>query len=289
MTTDLSYTIGVDLGGTNVRAGLIQNGRIIKHTSAKIPQNKHDETVVLKCIIDTIKQVHTTPLKGIGIGVPGLVDQKSGIVHSVINIPSFREIPLRSILAEEFDTEIFINNDVNCFVLGEKFFGAGIPYQNVVGLSMGTGLGAGIISGNKLLDDANGGSGEFGEIPYRDANFEAYCSGQFFMKMLGKTGEEAFLLAQNGDAKALEIFQELGTHIGKVIHIILLTLDPQAIILGGSIAQSRRFFHESMMAEVSKFVFQNSLKNLQILYASEKNSPIFGAAKLVTMNANQPN
>lgn len=280
INSDKSYTIGVDLGGTNVRAGLIKNGKVIKYSISKIPQSEADKKIVLKCIIDTINKIFIPHVKGIGIGIPGLFDKNSGTIHSIVNIPSFKEIPLQNILNEQFNVPIFIDNDVNCFALGEKFYGNGKNYRNIVGLSLGTGMGVGIISGNKLLEDANRGSGEFGEIPYLDSNLEAYCSGQFFKKTLNKTGEEIFQLAKNKNEEALIAFQQFGVHLGKAIKIILLTLDPEAITIGGSVSYSNEFFHKAMMNEIKDFTFKKSLINLQIIYTTEKYSPILGASIL---------
>jgi len=281
MNANSEYTIGVDLGGTNVRAGLVKSGKIIKHAEALIPEGEKDSNNVIQCIFNTIQKVFTNEARGIGIGVPGLIDKKSGIIHSIVNIPSFNSIPLRNMMIEKFNLPVEINNDVNCFALGEKYFGAGKNFRNMVGLSLGTGMGVGIISGGILLEDANGGSGEFGEIPYLDANFEAYCSGQFFKRTLNNTGENSYKLAESGNEIALQAFEQLGMHIGKAIHIILLTLDPEAIILGGSVSQSKRFFNDAMMKEVHNFIFPNSLKNLHVDYSEAKHSPILGAAQLI--------
>jgi glucokinase len=277
-------TIGIDLGGTNVRVGLIEKGKVIKHASAKIPQTATDKQKVLQCIIETIEKVIVPDVVGFGIGIPGLMDKKQGIIHAITNIPSFNSFPIKKTLSDYFNVPVFIDNDVNCFILGEKHNGAGKNFRNVVGLSLGTGMGVGIISGNQLLEDANGGSGEFGEVPYRDANLEAYCSGMFFKRSLNKTGDEVFKLAQQGNKDALEVFQQFGMHLGKAIHIILLALDPQAIIIGGSVALSKQYFNDAMMKEVANFVFKNSLKNLTIVYATEKYSPVLGAAKLIELN-----
>lgn len=283
MNIDKIQLVGIDLGGTNVRAGLIENGKVINHASSKVPKSETDPKPVLACIIEVVRQVFTPKVKGIGLGLPGLMDKNDGIIRAITNIPSFTNIPIKQILSDEFNVPVFIDNDVNCFILGEKFFGAGKDFRNVVGLSLGTGMGTGIITGNKLLEDANGGSGEFGEVPYLSANLEAYCSGQFFKDLLNITGEEAFDRAAQGDERILNAFTEYGKHLGKAIHIVLLAFDPQAIIIGGSAAHSKEFFHKAMLEEVNKFVFQNSLKQLTIKYAEEPYSPILGASKLVEL------
>lgn len=273
--------IGVDLGGTNVRAGLVVDGKVVKHAASKVPEAKTDPEPIIQKIKEVIHEVFNDEVVGIGFGLPGVMDKKQGVIKEITNIPCFLNIPIKQILSSEFNVPVFIDNDVNCFVLGEKFYGAGIKFRNVVGLSLGTGMGTGIINANHLLEDANSGSGEFGEVPYLDANLEAYCSGAFFKRVLGMKGEEAFNQASAGNVEVLNAYKEFGMHLGKAIHIILLAFDPEAIIIGGSAAQSRQFFHDAMMEEVNRFVFSNSLKNLTISYAQEENSPILGASKLV--------
>lgn len=284
-----TFLIGVDLGGTNVRAGLINNGKVIKYHKAGVPHSLNDPAPVIGAIIDTIKEVFIPEVIGIGIGVPGLIDKEKEYIHSVINIPSFKTIELKSILTQYFKVPTFIKNDVNCFALGEKYFGAGRPYRNMVGLSIGTGLGVGIISGNKLFEDANNGSGEFGEIPYLKSTFESYCSGQFFKNKLGVSGAKAFELAKNGNQTAFKAFKEMGSHLGKVLKIVILTLDPQAIIIGGSVARAKDYFHSSMIKELNTLVFKETLKKIDIKYAEQEHSPILGASKLITLSkVNQP-
>ena len=276
------YAIGVDLGGTNIRAGLVKGTELVKYASSKTPQGEDVEQEIIKSIINTIADVFVEGVSGIGIGIPGLFDNKTGIIHSIVNIKSFTKVPIRDILSSHFEVPVFINNDVNCFALGEKHFGAGMGYNNMVGLSIGTGMGAGIISGGNLLSDANGGSGEFGEIPYLDSNFENYCSGQFFINKYNISGEQMFKKAKEGDANAIQVFKELGTHLGKVIKLIVLAFDPEIIVLGGSVAKSKEFFHDAMIEETKKnFSFQDSINRLQIKYSQEKNSPILGATKLI--------
>lgn len=278
---NLQYTIGVDLGGTNVRAGLVNNGKIENHASSIIPQTD-DDNEVIQCIIDVINKVFIPNVAGIGIGVPGLFDNEKGIIHSIMNIPSFKSVPIGKILNDRFKTPVFISNDVNCFALGEKFYGAGVDYRNMVGLSIGTGLGVGIISRNNLLEDANGGSGEFGEVPYLDSNIEAYASGQFFSRELNKTGKEAFQLAKEENKEALNAFKQFGIHLGKAIKVILLALDPEIIVIGGSVSQSKEFFHDTMIEEIQNFVFKETLDNLKIEYSNLEFSPILGATNIIS-------
>jgi glucokinase len=276
--------IGVDLGGTNVRAGLIENGAIVNKSQYKIPQKEQDKEVVLGVIFKAIEDVYTSNVSGIGVGVPGLVDRKTGAIHGIQNIPSFDYIPLKEILEERFEVGVQIDNDANCFALGEKIFGKGRKFENLVGLSVGTGMGAGIINKGELIADSNCGAGEYGEIPYLDGVMEDYCSGKYFKNKASIAGEELLEKAKAGNKEALDIFNDYGYHLGKAIKVVMLTLDPEAIILGGSVSKSVNFFYDAMMAEVHRFVYPKTAQKLKIEVSELKDGPIFGAASLVAKN-----
>lgn len=273
--------IGVDLGGTNIRAGRLVNGKLMQHAENQVPQNNSSAALILQTISNTIKKVFTPDVEGIGIGVPGLVDKTHGVIHSIVNIPSFDYIEISSILRDIFHVPIHLENDTNCFALGEKYFGHGKGYQNMVGLSIGTGMSAGIIVDNILIEGNNSGSGEFGEIPYLDSKFEAYCSGQFFKEKAPKNGKALFYDAQHGDANALKLFSQFGMHLGKAMKVIVLTIDPEIVIIGGSVSKAHAFFHEAMMHELKDFTFKRTLEKLKIVYTDNTNHPIYGAASLV--------
>ena len=123
--------IGVDLGGTNIRAGLINGEEIIEHHAIPI-REKHSLESTINQLLSVVHSVFNKEVTGIGVGVPSVVDLENGIVYDVVNIPSWKEVHLRDILEEEFGVPVFINNDVNCFVLGEKYFGFGKKYKNIL-------------------------------------------------------------------------------------------------------------------------------------------------------------
>src|SRR5690606_33938887 len=133
----------------------------------------------------------TKEVAGIGVGVPSVVDVERGTVYNVTNIPSWTRVELKSIVEREFKLPVFVNNDVNCYVLGEHRFGLAQGFDTVVGMSIGTGLGSGIIIKNKLYIGNNCGAGEIGLLPYKDKNIEYYASGNVFKAFHGTTAVEA--------------------------------------------------------------------------------------------------
>jgi glucokinase len=244
--------IGVDLGGTNIRVGKVNNNCIEDLYSQQI-SSVGSEQKVLEEIITSIHKLFNKSVLGIGVGVPSVVDVKEGIVYDVQNIPSFKKVKLKKILEEEFKVPTYINNDANCFVVGEKYFGAGKNYKNIVGLIIGTGLGAGLYTNGKLYFGANCGAGEFGMLPYKDGVYEDYCSGKYFANNLKTTGKEIFYRAEKGEQEAVKTFNEFGTNIGHAISAIIFAVDPEIIILGGSVSIAFKYFKGSMETVLNKF------------------------------------
>lgn len=271
--------IGVDLGGTNMRVGLINDGKIIELNTRRVNKNGTAEDIFndLVLMIDSMIGEHT---QGIGIGVPSIVDVEKGIVYDVTNIPQWKEMHLKSKLEQRFNVPVNVNNDANCFAAGEKFFGKAQPYHSFIGLIVGTGLGAGVVVKDHLYEGRNCGAGEFGCITYLDKNYEYYCSGQFFSNKYNTTAYDMAQRCLRGDREALAIYHEFGKHLGKAIQTILYAYDPEYIVLGGSVSNAFEFFREGMYESMKTFLFEKTLRNLKIEVSEVQNIAIYGAASL---------
>lgn len=271
--------IGVDLGGTNARAGLVEGNRVIKIAVREIRSQGGSEEVLadLKAVVESVL---TPEVEGLGIGVPSVVEPQTGTIYDVQNIPAWKEVPLKTILETEYKIPVYVNNDANCFAAGERYFGQGRHYRNLVGLIVGTGLGAGIIADGRLYSGTNCGAGEFGMLPYLDGNFERYASGQFFLKSYGQPGKEFYRRAVAGEEEARRIFSEFGRHLGEAIKAIMYAVDPEAIILGGSVSRAFEFFKDSMLETISGFAYSIALKKITIMPSVTDNIAILGAAAL---------
>lgn len=274
-----STLIGVDLGATNLRVARVENNEITADAAAPIVQNE-DYRKLLQLIIELIGQIITPEVQSIGIGVPSVVDVEKGIVYDVQNIPSWKEVPLKDFLEKEFEVPVFVNNDANCFVLGEKYFGKAKSYDDVVGLTLGTGFGSGLILNGMLYSGKNCGAGEVGMLPYKDSIFEYYCSGLFFIKQKNTDGLEVYKRAVNGDTEALEMYHELGTHIGNGIKAVMYAYDPQIIIMGGSISKAYDLFEPAMREAMSDFAYTKSLEKIKISVSELEQVAVLGAAAL---------
>ena len=272
--------LAIDLGGTNIRIAQVEDGAILAKRAIPCPSKESYDEVMLH--IETLIQSMMTPkVEGIGIGVPSVVDAARGIVYNATNIPCWKEVHLKDILQHRFSVPVCVNNDANCFALGEKLFGEGAPYNDVVGLTLGTGVGSGIIIGGKLYNGRNTGAGEIGSLPYLDSDFEHYCSSGFFIDQYQLTGKEAATRAAEGDTVALGIWQAFGTHLGQLMKAILYAYDPEAIVIGGGIASAFSYYATAMRASMSDFPYAETLKNIRILTSSKADISILGASALI--------
>lgn len=271
--------IGIDLGGTNLRAAIVTNDCIERLETARI-----DTTASCHAVLHTLFQVvdvlMTKAIVGIGIGVPSVVDVEAGVVYDVQNIPAWNEVPLKQLLEARYRVPVFVNNDANCFALGEFYFGQGRGSTSMIGLTIGTGLGAGIIINKKLYAGANCGAGEFGMVAYQDKYYEWYASGSFFKNVYGLNGEVVYKQARAGEERALGLYEELGRHLGNALHLILYTYDPALIVLGGSVRHAYELFQKPMWQQLETFAYQRSVQRLQIRSSTLPNSGVLGAAAL---------
>ncbi|MGB2759756.1 MAG: ROK family protein [Maribacter stanieri] len=271
--------LGVDIGGTNIKIGKVVNGVVLQ--KCKIPVNRDDlEQVTLDNLYKGLKDLMTDSVQAIGIGVPAVVDIESGTIFDVQNIPSWTNVALKNLVEEKFNVPVYINNDANCFAIGEKQFGKLREFKNCVALSLGTGMGMGIIIDEKLYNGVLCGAGEIGMVPYLDGILEHYTGSFFFEREYNSSALSLYNEALEGKEYALKVFKEYGTHLAEAIKIILYMYAPEAIILGGSISNSFQFFEESLKTGLASFKYQKQIENLKIQTSDLVDSPILGAAAL---------
>ena len=271
--------IGIDLGATNIRAGLVHEGIIHNIQIKRIKSEGTVEEVLADfyLLIDTLLDKEVV---AIGIGVPSVVDLAKGIVYDVQHIPSWKEVPLKEILEKKYKLPVYVNNDANCFALGEFHFGKGRGKSDMIGLSIGTGLGGGAIVNKHLFAGSNCGAGEFGMVDYLDHNYEYYASGQYFLNIYNLKGEEVFERANAGDKLAQQYYAEMGTHLGNAIKTIMYTYDTSFIVLGGSVRHAYAYFEKNMWVRINTFAYGHSITNLKIELSELENAGILGAAGL---------
>jgi len=274
-----NIVLGIDIGGTNIKIGLIENNRIIKQSFCGIDVKATEEETIWS-LFKLIDGIINSEVTAIGIGVPAVVDPLTGIVYDVQNIPAWKEVGLKEIILQRYKLPVFINNDANCFALGEKIFGKGKQYENFIGLSIGTGIGMGIIIDHRLYNGVLCGAGEVGMLPYKDGIMEDYSSGDFFINHYNLSAIYLFQEAEKGNQPALDAFNEFGFHLGECLKAIIYMFAPEAIILGGSISKAFPYFKSSMEKSLQTFAYQKQIQNLKIETSNQDGIAILGAASL---------
>lgn len=275
--------IGIDIGGTTIGTGVVENGTVkAKTINPSFGRNASlDETVsYLENLIDVFLDKNVS---GIGIGVPSVVDTERGIVYDAQNIPSWKKVNLKEILEDHYGIPVHVNNDANCFAAGaysHRFKDVVNLDSVLVGVTLGTGLGTGIVCGGKLLNGNNAGAGELCCLPYQGGILEDYCGSKFFQRA-GMTCSEAMALAIAGNEAAAGLFKEFGRHLGYLMNLILYAYDPACIVIGGGIANSYSFFSGPMLEYVYEtFTYKSVLEKVEIIQQTDDNISIIGAACL---------
>lgn len=271
--------IALDLGGTNIRAAVVDCNSIIEKRSQPC-KAQEEADVVTDQIISLIAPLLSPQIDGIGIGVPSVVDPYEGIVYNACNIPSWKEVHLKSLLENRFGIKTLVNNDCNCFVLGEYYYGATRGLKDVVGITLGTGVGSGLILDGKLYSGSLCGAGEVGSLPYLDSDYEHFCSSLWFRDRHNTTGAELAERAFNGDPEAKAVWEEFGKNLGELTKAILFAYAPQALVVGGGIAEAIPFFRDSWEKTVRSFPYRRIAEGCRLLKAEVKDANLLGAAML---------
>jgi len=271
--------IGIDIGGTSMVAARFSESEIIDRTEVASGADRSADEI-MESLFGAVEMVLTNDVVGIGIGMPGFMDTSSGEILLINNIPSFNGFSVKQAVEKRFGLPVFQNNDANCFALGEAWFGAGKGYNNLVGVTLGTGLGGGIIINRKIHTGLVGGAGELGCFPFKGGIVEDTCSAALFANKYHKDGAVLYKAAKNGDREALEAFQELGGNIGEMLNVVMYILAPEAFVIGGSVAGAWEFLEKPIRAEIDKFPVKLISEKTVLAKAQLDNAGLYGAAAL---------
>ena len=275
--------LGIDIGGTNIVLGLIENGGIIRsesHLSFR-QEADLDETIhYLFSLTDPFMQGNVST---IGVGVPSILDVRKGIVYDTANIPSWECFPIRQVLEERYHVPVYVDNDSNCFALGAWHDLHGetlVPGSVMAGITLGTGLGVGIIHNGILLHGNLAIAGEICDLPYRDSVLETYCSSQFFHRK-GCGGKDCAEKARKGDPAARAVFEEFGENLADLLNILILTYSPHVVVFGGGLARGHQWFEAAMHARLEKTVSHPlALRQMKIIYNMNEDNALIGTSLL---------
>ncbi len=312
------YRIGVDVGGTNVKIALVDlDGKIAYSNTVPTRAEMGYEAGVnnikqaIKDIMQESNQTNKT-IEAIGFGLPGQIDYKEGIVKNLPNIPGWVNIPLAKMIEDEFSIPTRLDNDVRCAALGELNFGAGKGCENLICITVGTGIGSGIILNGKLVRGAANAAGEIGHIKMEMNGgplcgcgdygcFEAFASGPAIVTMAkeyisgGKSAKykematdgiiTPYIVAQaalQGDTVSIQIFKQIGKIIGIGLASVVNLLNPEKIIIGGGVADAGEILLEPIRKTIQDRAMPIQAASLQVVPAQLANAAgVIGASLLI--------
>ena len=317
------YVFAVDVGGTITKIGLFDlNYKILKKTTFKTKKFKTKngliETVIFhfsKILKD--KKLSTKNIRGIGIGIPGLVNRR-GVIYGLTNIPGWKNVSLAKIIQRQLNIPTFVDNDGNLTALGEWRLGKGRGKDGIVCLTLGTGVGGGIIFERKLFHGNKFTAAEIGHIPVSEKGEKCNCGGQgcletyvgnSYLSRIAqrevKKGRKTILknlcqgnlknitplllnrAAHQGDSLAKEIWQEAGQKIGMILSGVVNVFNPQLIIIGGGVSFAGKFIFPAVRKSLKTHVMKAYRKNLKVVPAKfRKDGGLIGAAILAAENKN---
>ena len=297
-------TIGVDVGGTTVAAGLVTaDGQVLEHVQA--PTHARGPGSALETIMEVVDRLRDrarargAAVSGVGVGIPGTVDAERGVVGVDVNyVPELAGAPLADCLGARVDAPVFVDNDVNALVLAEWTWGAGRGARSLVMLALGTGVGGGIVLDGRLQRGAAGSAGELGHVPIAFDGPPCICGGRGCLKAfisgtdIARRGEErlgrpvgaaeVFQLAATGQAEAVAIVDEVCRALGAGLAVIVNGLNPERVLLAGSVAKSLRPLEARIRASLADYAFAAAIAatRLEIL-SLDKDATVRGGAALV--------
>lgn len=290
-----TYAIGVDLGGTNLRiAAVDSNGKVLEKITTSTQVARGRDLVILE-MCNAIQEVaakfrSSGTLAGIGIGIPGIIDMQSGMVRESPNLPGWEDYPVRREIERGLGTSVILENDANVAALGEKWMGAAAPVHDMCMMTLGTGVGGGIVLQGKIWHGMTGMAGELGHIAVDPEGIpcgcgsrgcvEQYASATAIKRMAveaiagGKAPELAramnedpefsakvvYQMAVQGDEPARQIFRTVGHSLGIVIASVVNIFNLPMYVIGGGVSNAWDAFAPTMLEVVRQrsFVYRNT-------------------------------
>lgn len=279
------YTIGIDIGGTKMDAILFDGQQVIADYRLATPKDDLDHfLIMLKALAEPLQEKakkDKIKIKGIGVGIPGPVDYNQGKLLDLPNIPYMTNVKLCDKIKEVIDLPAKLDNDANCFLRAEMKIGAGQKYNNAYGITLGTGIGGAWWYKDKIYLGSHFSAGEPGHTIIELSS--GLDLEKTYQKLTQNNPVSVAIDAYRGDELALKTFTEVGTNLGIAFANIINILDPEVIIVGGSVIESGDLFLPIVKKTMREHIFSSEAKKVKILKSKlGKHAGAIGAALLVT-------
>ena len=267
----MKHSIGIDIGATKIMFVSLKNGKVIKKKKVPTPKNRKDLIKVLKENLEDFPKT-----KRIGLAIAGVLDIKKGVVLESPNLKYLNNFTLVKALEKELKIKALIENDANCFTLAEAILGEGKNKNIVFGITLGSGVGGGLVINKKIYKGAFNTATEPGHQTIKFDGlkcscgnigcWEEYCSNKFF-KRHGYSAQELAEEAELKDKKSLKIFREYGKYLAVGLSNIINLVEPEVIVIGGGISHAWPYFLPKTKEEIKKRIispFSKKHINLKI-------------------------
>lgn len=289
------FWLGVDIGGTAVKLGLVEdNGEVLARTEKSVCFDNY-RTPILDTVIAAIRDfldsqsLKSESLMGIGVSATGQIDSRRGVVVGTCgNLPGWVNTPVKAVLEESFHLPVTVANDANCMCLGETWVGGARGYTDVIGVTVGTGVGGGILTGGRLLEGFRGLGGELGHARTHAIDGEActcgavgcwehYASTTALVRRAKRIdgniqdGRDVFAAAEAGDPRFLALLDSWQTEIAQGLAGLVHIFNPQLILIGGGVSAQRELMIDPLARKVKDAVMPAFAEGLEIRAASLKN------------------
>jgi len=282
--------LGVDVGGTKVAAAAVEGGQ--PRHAVEHPTVLHSSEALLDGIESAVREVTAAAgePEAIGIGVPSQVEFATGTVLASVNIP-LAGVPLREELGRRFGVPVYVDNDASCAALAEA---DAIGATELVMLTLGTGVGGGIVTGGRIFRGAHGLGGELGHVVVEAEGpecpgggcpnhgcLEALCSGTALERSAGRKGREVVEAARAGDAEAQAHLDRLGRYLGIGISNMVNVFQPEVVVIGGGLSAAAELFLETAVAEAGSRALPTLWERASVQVAQAGNAAwVIGAGLL---------
>lgn len=309
------YVVGVDLGGTKIYTALVDlNGAIVAEVTVKTEAHKGEDAVLeklLKTIDDVLVGIDINEVKAIGVGSPGPLDVKKGLIVYTPNLP-FKNFNIVKPIKDKYKIPTYLDNDANVATLSEFMFGAGKGSKNMVYITVSTGIGGGAIINGNIFRGSTSNALEIGHTTVMKGGprcgcgntgcAEALASGTAIMKRAKEaleskaetalknyekvTAKEVFIEAERGDKVSQDILNDALSYLGITVSNVANTFDPDKIIIGGGVSEAGRIVFNKINEEMSKRCLRNIYDNCKVEKAVLGNQAgVLGAAALAIMES----
>ncbi|GIU82385.1 MAG: ROK family protein [Acidobacteria bacterium] len=307
----MKVVLACDLGGTNLRMALVdKDGKMFYQSRSETPKTREE---IIRKIVSLAEECSYEArrvgyeVNALGIAAPATLNSEKGIIMKAPNVPALDGMPICSVLENELKIQCFLENDANAAAIGEQNFGSARGFNSIVMVTLGTGVGGGIILDGKLWRGIDGTAGEIGHITVEPMGascgcgsrgcLEQYSSASAIIRMtkefrcdyprsplysrLFLTAKDVYEAGKQGDKLALKVFEQMGTYLGIGLAGLINVLNPEAIVIGGGASEGWELFIPYTIEQIRKRAYEEPAQRAKLLKAElGEMAGVLGAAKI---------